>query len=151
MQPSLSLRYSSNVFMVINNTKQNYWRADVQGLRALAVIAVIAFHLDLPVKSGFLGVDVFIVVSGYVITGLLLREIKSSSRIRVFRFFKRRFLRLFPAHVVMLSVTLLLFLLVGPYGAHKAALRYSREREQFGQPIAVTQAAAFQWRVMGYR
>jgi len=93
--------------MVIKNVNQSYWRSDIQGLRALAVLAVIAFHLDLPIKSGFLGVDVFIVVSGYVITGLLLREIKLSNRIRVFRFFKRRFLRLFPAHVVMLGVTLL--------------------------------------------
>ncbi len=131
MQPSLSLRYSSKVSIVINNTKQNYWRADVQGLRALAVIAVIAFHLDLPVKSGFLGVDVFIVVSGYVITGLLLREIESSHRIRIFRFFKRRFLRLFPAHVVMLSVTLLFFLFIGPYGAHKAALNQARASVAF--------------------
>ena len=131
MQPSLSLRYSSNVYIVINNTKQNYWRADVQGLRALAVIAVIAFHLDLPIKSGFLGVDVFIVVSGYVITGLLLREVESSHRIRIFRFFKRRFLRLFPAHVVMLSITLLLFLFIGPYGAHKAALNQARASVAF--------------------
>jgi peptidoglycan/LPS O-acetylase OafA/YrhL len=131
MRLSLSLRYSSNVFIVNNNTKQNYWRSDVQGLRALAVIAVIAFHLDLPVKSGFLGVDVFIVVSGYVITGLLLREVESSHRIRIFRFFKRRFLRLFPAHVVMLSVTLLFFLFIGPYGAHKAALNQARASVAF--------------------
>ena len=114
-----------------NHTRQSYWRADIQGLRALAVIAVIAFHLDLPVKSGFLGVDVFIVVSGYVITGLLLREVASSHRIRIFRFFKWRFLRLFPAHVVMLAISLLLFLLIGPYGAHKAALNQARASVAF--------------------
>ena len=117
--------------MVINNSHQTYWRADVQGLRALAVIAVIAFHLGLPIKSGFLGVDVFIVVSGYVITGLLLREIESSHRIRILKFFKRRFLRLFPAHVVMLSVTFLFFLFIGPYGAHKAALNQARASVAF--------------------
>lgn len=100
-------------------------------MRALAVIAVIAYHLKLPIKSGFLGVDVFIVVSGYVITGLLMREVESSRRIQVFRFFKWRFLRLFPAHVVMLATTLLIFLFVGPYGAHKAALNQARSSVAF--------------------
>jgi len=117
--------------MVIENVNQSYWRADIQGLRALAVFAVIAFHLDLPIKSGFLGVDVFIVVSGYVITGLLLREIKLSHRIRVFRFFKWRFLRLIPAHVVMLAVTLSFFYFIGPYAAHKAALNQARASVAF--------------------
>jgi peptidoglycan/LPS O-acetylase OafA/YrhL len=131
MRLSLSLHYSINVHIVNRNASQTYWRADIQGLRALAVVAVIAFHLDTPVKSGFLGVDVFIVVSGYVITGLLLREVESSHRIRIFRFFKRRFLRLFPAHVVMLSVTFLLFLFIGPYGAHKAALNQARASVAF--------------------
>jgi peptidoglycan/LPS O-acetylase OafA/YrhL len=116
---------------MVNNANQTHWRADIQGLRAIAVMAVMAFHLDLPVKSGFLGVDVFIVVSGYVITGLLLREIKSSHRIRVFRFFKWRFLRLFPAHVVMLAMTLLSFFFIGPYGAHKSALNQARASVAF--------------------
>ena len=100
-------------------------------MRALAVIAVIAYHLGLPIKSGFLGVDVFIVVSGYVITALLMREVESSQRIQIFRFFKWRFLRLFPAHVVMLATTLLIFLFVGPYGAHKAALNQARSSVAF--------------------
>ena len=117
--------------MVIEKTKLGYWRSDIQGLRALAVVAVIAYHLGLPIKSGFLGVDVFIVVSGYVITGLLLREIRSNRRIQIIRFFKWRFLRLFPAHVVMLATTLLIFLFVGPYGAHKAALNQARASVAF--------------------
>ena len=113
------------------NTKDSYWRADIQGLRALAVISVIAYHLGIPIKSGFLGVDVFIVVSGYVITGLLLREIESNRRILIFRFFKWRFLRLFPAHVVMLATTLMIFFFIGPYGAHKAALNQARASVAF--------------------
>ncbi len=104
----------------------SHWRSDIQGLRALAVIAVILNHLGIPVSAGFLGVDIFIVVSGFVITGLLLREIDASGRIRLLRFFKWRFMRLFPAHVVMLSTTLLLFLFIGPFGAHKAALNQAR-------------------------
>ena len=113
------------------NAGQSYWRADIQGLRALAVIAVIAYHSGLPIKSGFLGVDVFIVVSGYVITGLLLREIESTGSIRIWKFFKWRFLRLFPAHVVMLATTLVIFFFIGPYGAHKAALNQARASVAF--------------------
>ncbi len=131
MLKNLSRRCSCSVFGVTENPKLGYWRADIQGLRALAVIAVIAYHLGLPIKSGFLGVDVFIVVSGYVITGLLMREVESSRRIQIFRFFKWRFLRLFPAHVVMLATTLLIFLFVGPYGAHKAALNQARSSVAF--------------------
>jgi len=104
----------------------NHWRPDIQGLRALAVIAVILNHLGVPVRAGFLGVDIFIVVSGFVITGLLLREIEASGKIQLLRFFKWRFMRLFPAHVVMLSSTFLLFLFIGPFGAHKAALNQAR-------------------------
>ena len=60
-----------------------------------------------------------------------MREIESSRRIQIFRFFKWRFLRLFPAHVVMLATTLLIFLFVGPYGAHKAALNQARSSVAF--------------------
>lgn len=111
--------------------KSNYWRADIQGLRAIAVLSVIFYHLGLPVKSGFLGVDVFIVVSGFVITGLLMREIDEIGKIRLVRFFRWRFMRLFPAHVVMLATTLLIFYFVGPYGAHKAALNQARASVAF--------------------
>ncbi len=79
-------------------------RADIQGLRALAVLAVIAFHAGLPLPGGFLGVDVFFVISGFVITGMLHREHLSSARVNLSRFYMRRFKRLAPALAVMVTL-----------------------------------------------
>jgi len=55
-------------------------RADVQGLRALAVTLVVAFHAGLPIPGGFIGVDVFFVISGFVIGGLLARQLGATSK-----------------------------------------------------------------------
>lgn len=77
-------------------------RPDVQGLRAIAVLMVIAFHAGLPVPGGYVGVDVFFVISGFVITGLLLREHARSGTISLRRFYGRRLRRLTPALAVML-------------------------------------------------
>ena len=111
---------------MVNSSRAVYWRPDIQGLRAVAVVSVILYHLGLPVKSGFLGVDIFIVLSGFVITSLLLRDIDESGKVRLGRFFRWRFMRLFPAHVVMLATALLMFYFLGPFGAHKAALNSAR-------------------------
>ena len=72
-------------------------RADIQGLRALAVIVVIAFHAGLPIPGGFVGVDMFFVISGFVITAMLMREWATSGRIAFAMFYLRRFRRLTPA------------------------------------------------------
>jgi peptidoglycan/LPS O-acetylase OafA/YrhL len=74
----------------------------VDGLRALAVSAVIAFHFGLGVPGGFLGVDFFFVISGYVITRLLLIERCQTGAIGWTRFWARRARRLLPAVVVVL-------------------------------------------------
>ena len=79
--------------------------SSLDGLRALAVIGVIIYHAEpslLP--GGFLGVDVFFVISGYLITALLLREHDSTHHIDMRRFWRRRARRLGPALLVMLSV-----------------------------------------------
>ncbi|MFT2690503.1 acyltransferase family protein [Clavibacter zhangzhiyongii] len=81
-------------------------RADIQGLRAVAVLAVVLFHAGLPLPGGFLGVDVFFVISGCVITQVLLREFAATGGIELRRFFGRRFRRLAPALVTVLLVTL---------------------------------------------
>ena len=84
------------------------FRPDIQGLRAVAVIAVLLFHVwpDV-VPGGFIGVDVFFVISGFLITGLLLREIESSGSISLLRFYERRVRRLLPAAVFVLLVVAL--------------------------------------------
>jgi peptidoglycan/LPS O-acetylase OafA/YrhL len=74
----------------------------VDGLRALAVLAVIAYHFGLPLDGGFLGVDLFFVISGYVITRLLLAERAFTGATRLAVFWSRRARRLFPAVLAVL-------------------------------------------------
>jgi len=81
-------------------------RLDIQGLRALAVTAVVAFHANLFIPGGFLGVDIFFVISGFVITGMLLRELERNHRISLVDFYVRRIRRLTPALVVVLLFTI---------------------------------------------
>ena len=83
------------------------FRPDVQGLRAVAIVLVVAFHAGLPVPGGYLGVDVFFVVSGYVIALLLVRELEGTGRLDVARFYARRVKRLLPAFAAMLAVVAL--------------------------------------------
>ena len=82
-------------------------RADIQGLRAIAVLAVIAYHAGLPIPGGFTGVDIFFVISGFVITNMLLRERKASKLNSLKKFYARRFRRLMPALAVMVTFTVL--------------------------------------------
>jgi peptidoglycan/LPS O-acetylase OafA/YrhL len=93
-------------------------RLDIQGLRAIAVLTVVGFHAGLPIPGGFVGVDVFFVISGFVITSMLRREWAATGRIRFVRFYLRRFRRLTPALAVMVAVTLaiaaLIFSPLGP-------------------------------------
>src|SRR5215467_8772403 len=61
---------------------ESSFRPDVEGLRAVAILLVVAFHVGIPAsQGGFIGVDVFFVISGYLITGLLVREIESTGRL----------------------------------------------------------------------
>jgi len=81
------------------------FRPDIEGLRALAVGLVIASHAELPfLRGGFVGVDVFFVLSGYLITSLLMQEISSSGTVNLARFYARRARRLLPAAVTMVLV-----------------------------------------------
>ncbi len=87
----------------------------LDGLRALSVLAVLAFHAELGgVKGGFLGVEVFFVVSGYLITALLLIEQREAGTISLTRFWLRRARRLLPALLALLVTTLLAASLLAP-------------------------------------
>ncbi|HEU5144675.1 MAG TPA: acyltransferase family protein [Dermatophilaceae bacterium] len=85
----------------------------LDGLRALAIAAVLVFHLNAPwLPGGFLGVDVFFVVSGFLITTLLVREHERTGRIAFGQFWVRRARRLLPALVVCVTVSVLIARLV---------------------------------------
>jgi len=83
-------------------------RTDIQGLRAVAVLLVIAAHIatyrltSAPVLGGFIGVDVFFVISGYLITGLMLREVDRTGRVSLADFYARRARRILPAATLVL-------------------------------------------------
>lgn len=81
------------------------YRADLDGLRGIAVAAVVAYHLDLPFASGgFVGVDVFFVLSGFLITRIIADELRGGS-FSIARFYERRIRRIVPALVFVCALT----------------------------------------------
>jgi len=84
------------------------FRPDVEGLRAVAVLLVVLYHADLPgLSGGYVGVDVFFVISGFVITGLLLRERSATSATSLRSFYGRRARRILPAATLVIVTTVL--------------------------------------------
>lgn len=97
-------------------------RRDIQGLRAIAVLSVIAAHAGLPyVDGGFVGVDVFFVLSGFLITSLLVREADRSGRISIAGFYARRARRILPAATVVLVAIVVFSAIELSYGAAERA------------------------------
>jgi peptidoglycan/LPS O-acetylase OafA/YrhL len=86
---------------------------EIQGLRALAAILVLIFHAKL-LSGGFIGVDIFYVISGFLITGLLLKELNTTGRISLKAFYLRRSKRLLPASFLVLFVTAIFAWLILP-------------------------------------
>jgi peptidoglycan/LPS O-acetylase OafA/YrhL len=83
------------------------FRPDLEGLRGVAILLVLLFHAGLPwVAGGFVGVDVFFVLSGFLITGLLVREYEAHGRVDLRSFYARRARRILPAAAVVILVTL---------------------------------------------
>jgi peptidoglycan/LPS O-acetylase OafA/YrhL len=89
------------------------FRPDIEGMRGVAVLLVVLFHAGLAgVAGGFIGVDVFFVISGFLITGLLLRERERTGSVDLVRFYARRARRILPAAVVVIAITLPVAVLV---------------------------------------
>lgn len=83
------------------------FRPDIEGLRALAVMLVVAYHARVPfISGGFVGVDVFFVVSGFLITGLITEEIGRTGKLNLASFYGRRARRLLPAAALTIAVSL---------------------------------------------
>jgi peptidoglycan/LPS O-acetylase OafA/YrhL len=100
-------------------------RPDIDGLRAIAVLAVVFYHAELwPFSGGYVGVDVFFVISGYLITGIITREVNRGS-FSLASFYERRIRRLFPALFAMLAFCVV--------AAH--ALFLTTEYREFGKSV----------------
>lgn len=98
------------------------YRPDIDGQRALAVVSVILFHAGADwLPGGFVGVDIFFVISGYLITSIIFREMQAGE-FSVLRFYERRVRRIMPALLVMLVVTVAAFQVIAlPDQARSAA------------------------------
>jgi peptidoglycan/LPS O-acetylase OafA/YrhL len=95
--------------------RMSRFRVDVQGLRAVAVMLVLLYHAGVPwAPGGYIGVDVFFVISGFLITGLIVREVNSTGRMRLARFYARRARRLLPATALVLVFVALMTIVVLP-------------------------------------
>ena len=93
---------------VAENIKTGGFRPDIQGLRTIAVLTVLASHAAVPgFSGGFVGVDVFFVISGFLITGLLIKEAQSERSISIAGFYARRARRILPAATLVLIATFL--------------------------------------------
>ncbi|GAA3896062.1 SGNH hydrolase domain-containing protein [Leifsonia kafniensis] len=118
--------------------KSSATRLDIQGLRALAVVLVILNHVLLIPTAGFIGVDVFFVISGFIITALLLREYDKSKTISFKDFYARRIKRILPASLLVLVTT---------FGAATLLLPTDRAQSVGGDTLWATLFGA-NWRMM---
>ena len=119
------------------------YRADIDGLRAVAVLGVVGFHaFPHALRGGFTGVDIFFVISGFLISGLILHDLQRR-RFTFKRFYARRFRRIFPALIVMLTAALI-------YGAFALAPDEYRELGKQAAAGAGFVSNILQWSQSGY-
>jgi len=99
------------------------FRADIEGLRGLATVLVLIYHAGVPLSGGgYVGLDVFFVISGFLITGLLLKEFDGTGRIALGRFYLRRIRRLLPSVVAVLAAIVVMgWILMTPLARDRLA------------------------------
>ena len=113
-------------------------RLDIEGMRAIAVGSVLVFHAGLPwFAGGFVGVDIFFVLSGFLITGLLAREVSRTGRVRLGVFWARRMRRLLPASAAVLVFSAALTLAYLPI----------TQRKDFGGDVVSAALYVVNWRL----
>ncbi len=117
------------------------YRPEIDGLRALAVLAVVFFHADISFPGGYVGVDVFFVISGYLITSLILKDLRNG-KFSIVDFWERRVRRIFPALFVTVCATLLLGSIFIPHDYKVLG------QSAIFQSIAL--ANVYFWRTSGY-
>lgn len=127
----------------MGSTTASQYRPEIDGLRAIAVVAVILFHTNLGVATGgYVGVDVFFVISGYLISSIILREVRER-RFSFLGFYERRIRRIFPAlFVVLIATTAAAWAILPP-----------QHMQTYGQSLVATTAFAsnvFFWLKSGY-
>lgn len=107
---------TSSTLQMDKSTGGVQWRLDIQGMRGLTMIVIVLFHAGLPIPGGFVALDAFFVISGFVISGMLDREHLKSGTVSLKRFYLRRFKRLTPALVTTLVIVVALTgLLLSPF------------------------------------
>ena len=101
-----------------------HYRADITGLRALAVISVLLFHISPKyLAGGYLGVDIFFVISGFLITTILLKEQNETGKVSLLKFYKRRLLRIAPATIFTVTIAIIFAnLYLGSFDIRKISL-----------------------------
>lgn len=116
-------------------------RLDLQGLRGIAVLLVVLYHAGDIVPGGFVGVDVFFVLSGFVIGASILRESDRTGSISLSGFYSRRVRRILPAHALMAVVTLVVFAIVqSPFGNQQVMAQTSASASVWLSNMALAKA-----------
>jgi peptidoglycan/LPS O-acetylase OafA/YrhL len=110
--------------MRVSTKRESYFRSDIQGLRGIAVLLVVVYHTGFAFPGGFIGVDMFFVISGFVITQVLMREYEETGKISLSQFYARRARRLVPALSVVTIFTLLISMVaMSPFGEQQQIIK----------------------------
>ena len=120
--------------MSIPAPRPGYFRRDIQGLRGVAILLVVVYHTGIALPGGYIGVDIFFVISGFVITQLLIRETERTGQVSLGSFFSRRIYRLLPALFFLLTSTMFIALFVfSPIGIQTTDGRLTGEIQEVTQ------------------